>query len=46
MAEGKSTLLELESETKGPIEQIKQKIQLIKLELRVQGKLAKKVNAA
>lgn len=46
MDEVKTALLELDRETKGPIEKFKQKVELIKLKLGAQGKLTKKMIAA
>jgi len=46
MDEVKAALLELERETKGPVEKLKQKIALIGLKLGAQGKLTKKMIAA
>jgi serine/threonine protein kinase len=46
MDEVKAALLELDRETKGPIEKFKQKVELIKLKLGAQGKLTKKMIAA
>lgn len=46
MDEVKAALLELDRETKGPIEKFKQKIELIKLKLGAQGKLTKRMIAA
>lgn len=46
MDEVKAALLELDRETKGPIERFKQKLELIKLKLGAQGKLTKKMIAA
>jgi serine/threonine protein kinase len=46
MDEVKAALLELERETKGPVEKLKQKLELIRLKLGAQGKLTKKMIAA
>jgi serine/threonine protein kinase len=46
MDEVKAALLELEKETKGPLEKLKQKFKLIGLKLGAQGKLTKKMIVA
>lgn len=46
MEDVKAALLELERETKGPLEQIKRKLELIRLRLGAQGKFTKKMIAA
>lgn len=46
MEEVKEALLELERDTKGPLEQLKRKLELIKLRIGAQGKFTKKMIAA
>lgn len=46
MAEVKAALLDLERDTKGPLEQIKRKLELIRLKIGAQGKFTKKMIAA
>lgn len=46
MDEVKEALLELERDTKGPLEQFKRKLELIKLRIGAQGKFTKKMIAA
>ncbi|MBX9951718.1 MAG: serine/threonine-protein kinase [Candidatus Obscuribacterales bacterium] len=46
MDEVKAALLELERDTKGPLEQLKRKLELIRLKIGAQGKFTKKMIAA
>ncbi|HIN66294.1 MAG TPA: hypothetical protein EYM95_16785, partial [Candidatus Obscuribacterales bacterium] len=46
MSEVKTALLELERETKGPVERLKRKLELIRLKVGAQGKFTKKMIAA